>query len=49
MTFFNSKKWNERFLNLAEHVSLWSKDPSTEVTEYNIPDEKGDIWENLLI
>ena len=30
-THFNSKKWNDRFLKLAEHVSLWSKDPSTKV------------------
>lgn len=26
-----SKKWDERFLNLAEFVSHWSKDPSTKV------------------
>lgn len=25
------KKWDERFLNLATHVSTWSKDPSTKV------------------
>jgi len=24
-------KWDERFLYLAEHVSTWSKDPSTKV------------------
>jgi dCMP deaminase len=24
-------KWDERFLNLAMHVSLWSRDPSTKV------------------
>ncbi len=24
-------KWNRRFLDLAEHVSKWSKDPSTKV------------------
>ena len=24
-------KWNQRFLNLAKHVSSWSKDPSTKV------------------
>jgi len=23
--------WNERFLNLATHISKWSKDPSTKV------------------
>lgn len=26
-----SCKWDERFLALAEHVSQWSKDPSTKV------------------
>lgn len=25
----NKQKWDERFLELAEHVSYWSKDPST--------------------
>jgi len=24
-----SKSWDARFLKLAEHVSQWSKDPST--------------------
>ena len=24
-------KWDERFLELASHISLWSKDPSTKV------------------
>ena len=24
-------KWDERFLELAEHISTWSKDPSTKV------------------
>ena len=24
-------KWDKRFLNLAEHISSWSKDPSTKV------------------
>lgn len=24
-------KWDKRFLELAEHISLWSKDPSTKV------------------
>lgn len=27
----NSEKWDKRFLELAEHVSQWSKDPSTKV------------------
>ena len=26
-----SAKWDERFLTLAEHISGWSKDPSTKV------------------
>tara|TARA_R110002096_G_scaffold154727_1_gene318844 strand:- start:710 stop:1174 length:465 start_codon:yes stop_codon:yes gene_type:complete len=26
-----NKKWDKRFLDLAEHVSTWSKDPSTQV------------------
>lgn len=24
-------QWDERFINLAEHISAWSKDPSTKV------------------
>ena len=27
----NQKKWDKRFLNLAKHISTWSKDPSTQV------------------
>lgn len=27
----NSKKWDSRFLDLAEFISGWSKDPSTKV------------------
>ncbi len=27
----NSDKWDRRFLALAEHISQWSKDPSTKV------------------
>lgn len=26
-----NKKWNNRFLKLAKHISTWSKDPSTKV------------------
>jgi dCMP deaminase len=26
-----SEKWDQRFLKLAEHISGWSKDPSTKV------------------
>jgi dCMP deaminase len=25
------EKWDRRFLNLAAHISTWSKDPSTKV------------------
>lgn len=27
----NFKKWDMRFLDLAEHISTWSKDPSTKI------------------
>jgi len=27
----NAQKWHERFMSLAEEVSKWSKDPSTQV------------------
>ena len=27
----SEKKWNQRFMELAEHVASWSKDPSTKV------------------
>ena len=26
-----SEKWDERFIDLAKHISQWSKDPSTKV------------------
>ena len=26
-----SEKWDRRFLDLAAHISTWSKDPSTKV------------------
>lgn len=26
-----SIKWDQRFLNLAQHIAFWSKDPSTQV------------------
>lgn len=31
MTLQHSTKWNMRFLQLAEHIAQWSKDPSTKV------------------
>lgn len=27
----NNEKWDRRFLELAKHISTWSKDPSTQV------------------
>ena len=30
-TFIENNKWDIRFLNLAKHISKWSKDPSTKV------------------
>lgn len=32
----NFSKWDRRFLNLAEHVASWSKDPSTKVDSRNL-------------
>jgi len=33
--------WNEKFINLAEHISTWSKDPSTKIGVVAInPDTK---------
>ncbi len=28
----NNLKWNKRFIELCEHVSTWSRDPSTKVS-----------------
>lgn len=33
-------KWDERFLNLATHVSEWSKDPSTKVGSVIVAEDK---------
>jgi dCMP deaminase len=35
----NSEKWDKRFLALAEHVSQWSKDPSTKVGAVLVDDK----------
>lgn len=35
-----NEKWNRRFLALAEHVSSWSKDPSTKVACVLVDDDK---------
>lgn len=33
-------KWDDRFLALAEHVALWSKDPSTKVGAVIVDEKK---------
>lgn len=35
-----TKKWNQRFLELAKTIGLWSKDPSTQVGSVLVDDEK---------
>ena len=35
----NIRKWDFRFLNLAKHVSSWSKDPSTKVGAVIVDDK----------
>ncbi len=32
--------WNKRFLDLAEHVASWSKDPSTKVGAVVVDEKK---------
>ena len=32
--------WNQRFLSLAEHISTWSKDPSTQVGAVIVDDQR---------
>ena len=34
------EKWDKRFLDLAEHVSQWSKDPRTKVGAVIVDDKK---------
>ncbi len=36
----NHMKWDKRFLRLAQHVSLWSKDPSTKVGAVLVDNER---------
>ncbi|PCJ96736.1 MAG: CMP deaminase [Hyphomicrobiales bacterium] len=33
-------KWDIRFLDLAKHISLWSKDPSTKIGAVIVDDER---------
>lgn len=35
-----SEEWIERFIELAEHISTWSKDPSTKVGSVIVNDKK---------
>ena len=32
--------WDQRFLDLAHHISLWSKDPSTKVGAVAVSDAR---------
>lgn len=32
--------WHQRFLNLAEHIATWSKDPSTKVGAVIVDDQR---------
>ena len=35
-----NSKWDERFMDLAAHISTWSKDPSTKIGAVIVNDEK---------
>ena len=35
-----SNKWDIRFLNLAEHISTWSKDPSKKIGAVAVGDQR---------
>lgn len=35
-----SEKWDRRFLDLAEHISSWSRDPSTRVGAVIVDDKR---------
>jgi len=39
-TFTLSNKWDLRFIDLARHVSSWSKDPSTQIGAVAIDDNR---------
>jgi len=38
-----SKKWDDRFLDLARHVANWSKDPSTKVGAVLVGRDQRDV------
>lgn len=38
-----SAKWDERFMRLAEHVSTWSRDPTTAVGAVVVGRDKRDV------
>ena len=31
MSMVKNRKWDLRYLDLAKHISTWSKDPSTQI------------------
>ena len=39
-TLILSNKWDTRFLNLAEHISTWSKDPSKKIGAVAVGDQR---------
>ena len=39
----NQEKWDLRFVNLAEEVAGWSKDPSTQVGAVAVNDRIGTV------
>lgn len=38
--YSSAHKWNIRFIELAEHISSWSKDPSTKVSAVAVSPDK---------
>lgn len=40
LPFYTHEKWNIRFLELAEHFSKWSKDPSTRIGAVAVSEDK---------
>lgn len=40
MQIMKNEKWDRRFLELAKHVSTWSKDPSTKVGSVIVDDKR---------
>ena len=45
MSHVNHNKWDRRFMELATHISSWSKDPSTKVGAVIVsPDRSGVVF-----